>query len=174
MILLVSKVHKCSFYFVALRWYTADEDPHVACFKVVSGWFQIKFWPVQVVSREIVDKDLPAYGLDDLWNITSDNKCVITWICHVSFSQIGLTRVHTRTPWIVNKSLNLVWFKWGSQWWGILKHFPQRRYIYTYTYIFLVERKEAEFYHYIDRRRWLVWLEKFVMNINAKLQYNVL
>ena len=51
--------------------------------------------PVQVVSGEIVDKDLPAYGLDDLWNITPDKKCVITWICHVSFSQIGLTRVHT-------------------------------------------------------------------------------
>ena len=33
------------------------------------------------------------------------------------------------TPWIVkgNKSLNLVWFEWGSQWWGILKHFPQSR-----------------------------------------------
>ena len=35
----------------------------------------------------------------------------------------------TRTPWIVkgNKSLNLVWFKWGLQSWGILKHFPQSR-----------------------------------------------
>ena len=37
-----------------------------------------------------------------------------------------------RTPSIVkgNKSLNLVWFKWGSQWWGILKHFPQSRCIF--------------------------------------------
>ena len=26
-----------------------------------------------------------------------------------------------------NKSLNLVWFKWGSQWWGILKDFHQSR-----------------------------------------------
>ena len=37
-----------------------------------------------------------------------------------------------RTPSIVkgNKSLkisHLVWFKWRSQWWGILKHFPQSR-----------------------------------------------
>ena len=34
-----------------------------------------------------------------------------------------------RTPWSVkgNKSLDLVWFKWGSQWWGTLKHFPQSR-----------------------------------------------
>ena len=35
----------------------------------------------------------------------------------------------TRTPGIVkgNNPLSLVWFKWGSQWWGILKHFPQSR-----------------------------------------------
>ena len=61
----------------------------------------------------------------------------------------------TRTPAIVkgNKSLNLVWFKWGSQWWEILKHFPQSRCIL----ISLVERKVAEFYHNIDRRHWLVW-----------------
>ena len=26
-----------------------------------------------------------------------------------------------------NNPLSLVWFKWGSQWWGILKHFPQGR-----------------------------------------------
>ena len=38
----------------------------------------------------------------------------------------------TRTPSIVkgNKSLNLVWFKWGLQWWGILKYFPQSRCIF--------------------------------------------
>ena len=40
--------------------------------------------------------------------------------------------VSSRTPGIVkgNKSLkisHLVWFEWGSQWWGILKHFPQSR-----------------------------------------------
>ena len=39
------------------------------------------------------------------------------------------TKTDTRTPSIVRgkKSLNLVWFKWGSQWWGILKHFAQSR-----------------------------------------------
>ena len=50
--------------------------------------------------------------------------CHIRWLifCHS-------TRELSKTPWIVkgNKSLNLVWFKWGSQWWGILKHFPQSR-----------------------------------------------
>ena len=37
--------------------------------------------------------------------------------------------VPIRTPRIVkgNNPLSLVWFKWGSQWWGILKHFPQSR-----------------------------------------------
>ena len=37
-----------------------------------------------------------------------------------------------RTPSIVkgNKSLSLVWSKWGSQWWGILKHFPRSRCIF--------------------------------------------
>ena len=77
-----------------------------------------------------------------------------------------------RTPSIVkgNKSLNLVWSKWGSQWWsssiccylplvqwllgqwGILKHFPQSRMMYLY--LSLVERKVAEFYH----KTWLKWL----------------
>ena len=28
-----------------------------------------------------------------------------------------------------------------------------------YPYLSLVERKEAEFYHKIDRRRWLVWVK---------------
>ena len=41
----------------------------------------------------------------------------------------GISHEMPRTPSIVkgNKSLNLVWFKWGSQWWGIVKHFPQSR-----------------------------------------------
>ena len=38
-------------------------------------------------------------------------------------------QIISRTPGIVmgNNPLSLVWFKWGSQWWGILKHFPQSR-----------------------------------------------
>ena len=82
-----------------------------------------------------------------------------------------------RIPLIVkdNKSLNLVWSKWGSQiwsssiccylplveWllghWGILKHFLQSRCIFI-LYLSLVVRKVAEFYHNIDRRSWLVWV----------------
>ena len=41
----------------------------------------------------------------------------------------GISHEMPRTPSIVtdNKSSSLVWFKWGSQWWGIVKHFPQSR-----------------------------------------------
>ena len=52
---------------------------------------------------------------------------------HKHWNHLHLLRSYTfaatRTPWIVkcNKSLSLVWFKWGSQWWGILKDFPQSR-----------------------------------------------
>ena len=83
-----------------------------------------------------------------------------------------------RTPSIVkgNKSLYLVWSKWGSQWWGFGKVFnvlqspigrmasrPMRN-IETfpsqqmYLYLSLVERKVTEFYHNIYRRGYLVWL----------------
>ena len=86
---------------------------------------------------------------------------------------------NVRTPSIVkgNKSLNLVWSKWGSQWWGFGKVFnvlqspigrmasrPMRN-IETfssqqmYRYLSLVERKLTEFYHNIERRRYLVWLK---------------
>ena len=34
--------------------------------------------------------------------------------------------------------------------------FPSQQ---MYPYLSLVERKEAEFYHNIDRRSWLVWVE---------------
>ena len=37
-----------------------------------------------------------------------------------------------------------------------IKTFPSKQ---MYLYLSLVERKEAEFYHNIDRRRWLVWVE---------------
>ena len=35
----------------------------------------------------------------------------------------------SRTPWIVkcNNPSNLVWSRWGSQSWGMLKHFPESR-----------------------------------------------
>ena len=41
----------------------------------------------------------------------------------------GLKSEHLRTPGIVkgNNLLSLVWFKWGSEWWGILKHFAHSR-----------------------------------------------
>ena len=47
--------------------------------------------------------------------------------CKVSL--LKSCRLPFLTPAIVkgNNSLNLVWFKWGSQWWGILKYFPQNR-----------------------------------------------
>ena len=37
--------------------------------------------------------------------------------------------IMVRTPWLVkcNNPLNLVWSRWGSQSWGILKHFPESR-----------------------------------------------
>ena len=66
--------------------------------------------------------------------------CIETAMCNnlIAIAKVNLMKIKkdslppemiSRTPWIVkgNKSLNLVWFKWGSQWWGILKHFPQRR-----------------------------------------------
>ena len=85
----------------------------------------------------------------------------------------------SRTPSIVkgNKSLHLVWAKWGSQWWGLgkafnvlqspigqmasrlmrtIETFPSQQ---MYLYLSLVEKKVTEFYHYIDRRRYLVWLK---------------
>ena len=37
-----------------------------------------------------------------------------------------------------------------------VKTFPSK---HMYPYLSLVERKVAEFYHNIDRRRWLVWLK---------------
>ena len=41
----------------------------------------------------------------------------------------SIARTPSRTPGIVkgNNPLSLVLFKWGSPWWGILKHFPQSR-----------------------------------------------
>ena len=84
-----------------------------------------------------------------------------------------------RIPGIVkgDKSLNLVWSKWGSQWWGFgkvfnvlqspigrmasrpmrnIETFPSKQ---MYLYLSLVERKVAEFYHTIYRRRYSVWLK---------------
>ena len=84
-----------------------------------------------------------------------------------------------RTPSNVkgNKSLTLVWSKWGSQWWGLrklfnvlqspigwmasrpmrnIKTFPSNQ---MYLCPSLVERKVADFNHNIDRRRHLVWLK---------------
>ena len=43
--------------------------------------------------------------------------------------------------------------------WGILKHFPQSRCIFN-LYLSLVERIEAEVYHIMDRRRYLVELKR--------------
>ena len=34
--------------------------------------------------------------------------------------------------------------------------FPSKQ---MYPYLSLVERKVAEFYHYVDRKRWLVWVK---------------
>ena len=53
----------------------------------------------------------------------------ITMIDNVQSPVYSIQKIIARTPWVVkgNKSLNLVWFKWGSQRWGILKDFPQSR-----------------------------------------------
>ena len=37
-----------------------------------------------------------------------------------------------------------------------IERFPSQQ---MYPYLSLVERKVAEFYHNIDRRRWLVWIK---------------
>ena len=83
-----------------------------------------------------------------------------------------------RTPSIVkgNKSLNLVWSKWGSQWWGFWKVFnvlqspigrmascPMRNIEtfpskHMYLYLSLVERKVAEFCHNME---WMLYLTYF-------------
>ena len=42
--------------------------------------------------------------------------------------------------------------------WNI-ETFPSKQ---MYPYLSLVERKGAEFYHNIDRRRQLVWLKSFI------------
>ena len=93
----------------------------------------------------------------------------------------------TRTPSIVkgNKSLNLVWSKWGSQWWGFGKVFNALQSligqmasrpmsdIWTfslhqmYVYLSSIERKVIEFYHNIDRRRYLVWLRWLIFSASS-------
>ena len=75
-------------------------------------WKQNFFWFTSFFCRP------PWTSLDKPARLT------ILPICQIRYKD-------TRTPSIVkgNKSLNLVWFKLGSQWWAILKHFPQSRYI---------------------------------------------
>ena len=50
-----------------------------------------------------------------------------------------------------------------------IETFPSKQ---MYPYLSLVERKVAEFYHNIDRRRWLVWL-KWLIFINFSGQLMV-
>ena len=100
-----------------------------------------------------------------------------------TFNSISL-----RTPSIVkgNKSLNLVWSKWGSQWWGFGKVFnvlqspigrmasrPMRNIEtfpsqHMYLNLSLVKRKVTEFYHNIDRRSYLVWLELLIFIVFSR------
>ena len=72
-----------------------------------------------------------------------------------------------RTPGIVkgNKSLRIKSFGLVEMRVTIMRNietFPSKQ---MYPYLSLVERKVAEFYHNIDRRRWLVWL-KWLIFIN--------
>ena len=55
--------------------------------------------------------------------------------------------INARTPGIVkgDKSLNLVWVTMKRN----IERFPSKQ---MYSYLSLVERKVAEFYHDIDRR----------------------
>ena len=60
------------------------------------------------------------------------SKTFMVWCLYVVLKSIFGHIFLSRTPGIVkgNKSLkisHLVWFKWGSQWRGILKDFPQSR-----------------------------------------------
>ena len=77
-----------------------------------------------------------------------------------------LSFLNTRTPGIVkgNNPLSLVWFKWGSQWWGILKHFPQSRCILISHWS--REKKQSSFIIYIEGTNWLgfKWLILFTFS----------
>ena len=67
----------------------------------------------------------------------------------------------TRTPAIVkgNKSLNLVWFKWGSQLWGILKHFSQSRCILISHWS--REKKQSAIIIQMEGANWFGWNDLF-------------
>ena len=46
-----------------------------------------------------------------------------------------------------------------------IERFPSKQ---MYPYLSLVERKVAEFYHNIDRRRYLVWLNDLFSSLCGK------
>ena len=53
-----------------------------------------------------------------------------------------------------------------------IETFPSKQ---MYLYLSLVERREAEFYHNLDRRHYLVWLKMdYFVNISRELLEKIL
>ena len=114
-------------------------------------WKQSQFFLNKVkISRELqmLSRSLLSVMIQASQFVSNSQLChLVTNSLNQNKSKSLSLLIVVRTPGIVKgNNPSLVWFKWGSQWWGILKHF-------LYTYLSLVEKKEAEFFHNIDRGR---------------------
>ena len=113
------------------------------CAKKQFNWSPTYKYNLQLINMAIMEVIMPYESNDEkrIWEFDLG----LPWICPVpSYITEGrlqsvqwtilyqFKQIRPRTPSIVkgNKSLkisHLVWFKRGSQWWAILKHFPQSR-----------------------------------------------
>ena len=93
----------------------------VSCLLLLASWLSSgRQWAIILACKHRVEK--LANFFQKLTKLDQVHCAwLITWVVR--------KRNYSRTPAIVkgNKSLYLVWFKWGSQLWGILKHFSQSR-----------------------------------------------